>query len=122
VKTHQWSTLEATFTPERKARIAQQVEEEKAQLREKHGLALRGVREFAKLTQGELAGKAEMTQPELSRLERSLERGEDCRLSTLRRYVEALGGELELVAVVGGRRIPLCEATQVSPPLMARAR
>jgi hypothetical protein len=44
-----------------------------------------------------------MTQPELSRLER----GSDYRLSTIRKYVTALGGELEIFAVVKGKRIPL---------------
>jgi hypothetical protein len=30
--------------------------------------------------------------------------------STLRRYVEALGGELEITAVIGGRRIEITDA------------
>jgi hypothetical protein len=46
-----------------------------------------------------------MTQSELSRLE---SRG-DHRISTLRRYVEALGGELEVAAIFGGRRVKLTE-------------
>jgi hypothetical protein len=46
-----------------------------------------------------------MTQSELSRLE---SRG-DHRISTLRRYVEALGGELEVTALFGGRRVKLTE-------------
>jgi hypothetical protein len=35
------------------------------------------------------------------------EQREDHRLSTLRRYVEALGGELEVVANFGDRRVRL---------------
>jgi hypothetical protein len=54
-------------------------------------------------TQTQVADAAEMTQSELSRLE---SRG-DHRISTLRRYVEALGGELEIAAVFGGRRVKL---------------
>jgi hypothetical protein len=47
-----------------------------------------------------------MTQSELSRLEgRS-----DHLTSTLRRYVEALGGTLEISAVFGKRRIKLTDA------------
>ena len=54
-------------------------------------------------TQVEAAAKADMTQPELSRLERA----SDVRLSTLRRYVKAMGGEIEVIAVVKGKRIAL---------------
>jgi hypothetical protein len=56
-------------------------------------------------TQVDVARTAEMTQSELSRLE---SRG-DHRISTLRRYVQALGGELEVSAVFGGRRVKLTE-------------
>lgn len=36
-----------------------------------------------------------------------MERREDNPLEPLRRYVEALGGELELVAVMGNKRVKL---------------
>ena len=49
------------------------------------------------------AGKADFAQSELSKIERR----EDHLLSTLRKYVEALGGELEVVAVLGDKRIRL---------------
>jgi len=39
-----------------------------------------------------------------------MERREDHRISTLRRYVEALGGSLEICAVINGRRIKLAES------------
>jgi hypothetical protein len=57
------------------------------------------------MTQVDAARAAEMTQSELSRLE---SRG-DHRISTLRRYVEALGGSLEVTAVFGTRRVKLTE-------------
>jgi hypothetical protein len=44
-----------------------------------------------------------MTQPKLSRVEAR----SDHLISTLRRYVHALGGEIEVVAVVDGARIAL---------------
>lgn len=58
---------------------------------------LEGIRKAKDVTQVALADAAEMTQAEISRLERrkSLE---GVRVETLRRYVEALGGKLELVA------------------------
>jgi hypothetical protein len=46
-----------------------------------------------------------MTQSELSRLESRA----DHRISTLRRYVEAMGGELEIAVLVGKRRIKLTD-------------
>jgi len=57
------------------------------------------------VTQEELAAKVEITQSQLSKMERR----EDHRISTLRRYVKAMGGELEVIAVVHGKRIKLAE-------------
>jgi hypothetical protein len=47
-----------------------------------------------------------MDQSDVSRLEARSD-FEDCLVSTLRRYVAALGGELELVAAFGDRKIIL---------------
>ncbi len=66
-------------------------------------LTLRQLREEAGVTQVELAELAEITQSALSRIERR----EDNPIETLRRYVEALGGELEVVAVLGNKRVKL---------------
>jgi hypothetical protein len=68
-------------------------------------LTLQELRRDLSKTQVDVARTADMTQSELSRLE---SRG-DHRISTLRRYVEALGGELEVSAVFGGRRVKLTE-------------
>ncbi len=64
---------------------------------------LRAVREAAGLKQVEAAKLAAMTQGEVSRLEN---RG-DYRLSTLRRFVQALGGRLEVIAHVGDKIVKL---------------
>jgi hypothetical protein len=66
-------------------------------------LSPRSVSEASGRTQAELAELAEMTQSALSRIER---RG-DNPVNALRRYVEALGGELEVVAVLGNKRVTL---------------
>jgi len=66
-------------------------------------MTLRGLRESVGRTQGEVARKVSMTQPQLSRVEAR----SDHLISTLRRYVHALGGEIEVVAVVNGARIAL---------------
>jgi DNA-binding XRE family transcriptional regulator len=64
---------------------------------------LRELRELAGVTQVDLAESAEMSQSQLSQIENR----DDHLLSTLRRYVEALGGRLEVVAVLGDKRITL---------------
>ena len=97
MKTHKWSALEKRMSPERLARVQAKVDEEIS------AINIRRLREALGETQVEAAAKADMTQPELSRLERA----SDVRLSTLRRYVQAMGGEIEVIAVVKGKRIAL---------------
>ncbi|MEY2403007.1 MAG: Helix-turn-helix domain [Acidimicrobiaceae bacterium] len=58
------------------------------------------------MSQAELAGRLEVTQGAISKLEHA----DDVRLSTLRQYLEVLGARLELVAVFddeGERRVPV---------------
>jgi predicted transcriptional regulator len=57
---------------------------------------LRSMREAVGKTQDDIARAADMDQGDVSRLE---QRG-DVKVSTLRRYVRALGAELELVVVL----------------------
>ena len=64
---------------------------------------LKAMRELLGKTQVEVATALEMSQGQVSETERR----EDHRLSTLRRYVEALGGELEVIANFGDKRIKL---------------
>jgi predicted transcriptional regulator len=85
-----------------RAAVARVTERARAQVEE---LTLQELRRGMQVTQVDAARAADMTQSELSRLE---SRG-DHRISTLRRYVEALGGELEVTAVFGKRRVKLTE-------------
>jgi transcriptional regulator with XRE-family HTH domain len=66
---------------------------------------LREVREEQGLTQVELANRMHVTQPTVS----ELERGEIDRagLATIKSYVEALGGTVEVVARFGDQRLVL---------------
>jgi hypothetical protein len=64
-------------------------------------VSLRELREMAKRTQVEVGESLGMDQGQLSRFERQ----DDRLLSTLRRYVESLGGELEVVARIGDKRM-----------------
>ena len=69
-------------------------------------LTMRAVREAAGKTQLDVAAESQMDQADVSRLE-SREEFDDCQVSTLRRYVTALGGNLELVAAFGNKKIVL---------------
>ncbi len=64
-------------------------------------LGLRAIRESLGMTQNDVAGRIEVDQGQLSRFER----GQDMRVSTLRRYWGALGFDLEITAVAGDKRI-----------------
>jgi hypothetical protein len=66
---------------------------------------LRQFREWRTLTQVEVAKRLDVPQGEVSKIERR----PNHRVSSLAAYVAALGGRLELVAVVGGKRIRLVE-------------
>ena len=67
------------------------------------GPALRALRLGRGLTQQQVASRLDMTQPEVSKLERRA----DVRLSTARSYVRALGGRLVLAARFGDTVEPI---------------
>ena len=93
-----WADIKARkMSPERMERVRK---EAKGELR---SVTLRQLREEAGKTQVELAEITELTQSALSRIERR----EDNPIEALRNYVEALGGELEIVAVLGNKRVKL---------------
>ncbi len=98
MRVHKWDKIaKEKLGAERVERIRREVEQEILEMN------LREVRELAGKTQAELAEAAQLSQAELSRAERR----EDHLLSSLRRYVEALGGELEVVARFGDKTIRL---------------
>jgi DNA-binding XRE family transcriptional regulator len=97
-KTKRWEDVEKRlFTPKEVAAAERFAEREILEMN------LRELRQAAGKTQEQLAKAAKMKQSELSRAERR----EDHLLSTLRRYVEGLGGEIEIVARVDGRTVRL---------------
>jgi transcriptional regulator with XRE-family HTH domain len=83
---------------------------------------LRAVREAVGKTQVEIADASDIDQGDVSRLE-ARESLDECQIDTLRRYVAALGGELELVAAFGDKKISLtgsARGTSGSPPKKER--
>jgi transcriptional regulator with XRE-family HTH domain len=62
-------------------------------------LALRQLRQRLSVSQREMAERLEVSQPAISQLEQQ----RDIQLSTLRNYVAALGGELEIIVRLPGQ-------------------
>ncbi|MEZ4267506.1 MAG: XRE family transcriptional regulator [Myxococcota bacterium] len=75
-------------------------------------LTLRTIRDAVGKTQVDVARESGIDQADVSRLE-SRQSLDDCHVATLRRYVEALGGELELVARFGDSRIAVVGVPEV---------
>lgn len=67
-------------------------------------LTMRTLREAAGKTQIEVADASQINQADVSRLE-SREDFDDYQVLTLRRYLAALGGQLEIVGAFGNKRI-----------------
>jgi DNA-binding XRE family transcriptional regulator len=96
--TKKWSELrDRTFTKKELVNVRAET------VAEVLDMNLRAVREMVGKTQVELAKTAGLSQGELSEQERR----EDHLLSTLRRYIEALGGELEVIARIGDKTVRL---------------
>ena len=96
--THRWSDMkDRHYTKGEQAELRRQMDQETLEVE------LSELREMAGKTQVEVAAAAGMSQSELSKFERR----DDRLLSTLRRYVEALGGELQVVARIGDKTLRL---------------
>ena len=90
-----WSEVRGRLVPADQEEAAG---EGRRALRDALGLA--GIRAERQVTQVELAARLDRSQGNISELERR----SDVYLSSLREYVEALGGELEVNAVFDGKR------------------
>jgi DNA-binding XRE family transcriptional regulator len=93
---------ERIVTPEDEARVAALKEEA---LAEQRAYRLAEVRKQHGYTQLQIADSLHISQAAVS----SIERGELSRseLSTIRKYVEALGGKIEIIASFGDERLVL---------------
>ena len=84
-----FSELRAKMSPEAQARAAARAEAMLVQMQ------LQELRKARKVTQVEVAKAMSVEQAAVSKLERR----DDMYVSTLRKYVKALGGELKLVEI-----------------------
>ena len=108
MSTRRWSEIaqRVNADPERRARV----DEHKRAM--KDAIALHEARAERRLTQGDVAAVLDVTQANVSRIERQ----DDLYLSTLEEYVAALGGRLEFHAVFPDQVIAL----EVRPPRRRR--
>lgn len=89
----------AVLPPERRQHIEQLADEMLLEVK------LHGLREELQLTQQELASRMGISQPTVATIEK---RGRDIKLSTMKRYVAALGGEIQInIKFPNGRHIAL---------------
>ena len=85
---NKWNNLKRKMSPQVQARVDARV---KATLQT---MPLAEIRKAFGMTQADLAGKLDVAQGSVSKFENAA----DMYLKTLRKYVEALGGELHLTA------------------------
>jgi predicted transcriptional regulator len=94
------------FTPGRRARAAAKA----AALREE--MTLEELRKARELSQEDLASALEVGQPAVAKLEKRA----DMHVSNLRRYVEALGGTLEITARFPEASVIITNVGDSAPP------
>lgn len=103
---NKWKDLKNRMSPAARARVDARVREALA------AMPLAEIRKAIGLTQAELAERIEQNQGSVSKIENAA----DMYLTTLRKYVEALGGELHLTAkFAGGRSFEIDQLTGVMP-------
>jgi hypothetical protein len=85
---HPFSDLTKDFSLERQALVEEKV------CALKHEMALHELRKARKQSQTDLAKQLEVNQPAVAKMERRA----DMYVSNLRRFIEGMGGELEIVA------------------------
>ena len=86
--TKKWRDLYDRIPPDRRARIEAQVAKDMAEL------PLNELRRARELSQMQLAKVMDTAQSEVSKIEQRA----DLYISTLRSYIEAMGGQLEIIA------------------------
>jgi predicted transcriptional regulator len=100
-----FSKLTQDFSATRKAKIAAKT----IQLKEE--MAIYELRQALKISQAELAEKLQVKQPAISRLEKRT----DMYVSHLRQVIEAMGGELEIVARFADGEVKINNFSELNP-------
>lgn len=100
---HKFLKLTEGFSPQRQAYIRSRT----ASLQEE--MALAELRQALQLTQSELADKLQIQQPAVSRMEQRT----DMYISHLRQVIEAMGGQLEIVARFSDAEVKITNFSQL---------
>jgi predicted transcriptional regulator len=101
---HQFQELTRDFTPERRRRV----DAKKAELSAE--MALRELRQAMALTQQDLADRLQVNQPAVAKMEQRT----DMYISSLRSYIESIGGELRIVAAFPAGEVAITNFSSVS--------
>ena len=72
-------------------------------------MMLAEVRQAIELSQEDMANAMNLQQPAISKIEKNT----DMYISTLRRYIEALGGELDITARFNGKKVRINQFEQL---------
>ncbi len=102
-----WREIRKQRSPEREARIKEQVAREMNRIE----ASLAQLRHARELTQVQLAQALNVPQSTISKMEHRA----DVYLSTLRSYIEAMGGNLEIRAVFPDMEIVVTQFQQLEP-------
>ena len=97
--------LTKKFSPQRKARVVAKVRALKAEM------PLAELRQARERSQEELARALKVGQPAVAKLEKRA----DMYVSNLRRYVEALGGKLEITAKFSDIVVTITNFSEIAP-------
>lgn len=103
---HKFTELTQNFSPQRQADISLRT----AQLQKE--MALAELRQALQLTQAALAEKLQIQQPAVSRMEQRT----DMYVSHLRQVIEAMGGQLEIVARFADAEVKITNFSQLHLP------
>ncbi len=103
--TKKFKQLKEKMSPEaqKRARIKTEVMLQEMMLAE--------VRQAIELSQEDMANAMNLQQPAISKIEKNT----DMYISTLRRYIEALGGELDITARFNGKKVRINQFEQLHP-------
>ena len=103
---HPFSKLTENFTPERRQRIDAMKRELLAEM------PLHELRRAKSLTQQDLAKTLRVNQPAIAKLEKRA----DLYVSSLRSYIEAVGGKLKIVAEFPDGEVTITNFSRVGEP------
>jgi DNA-binding XRE family transcriptional regulator len=106
IMAHKWRDIRGTFSPEQEAEIARRV-------REAAGvMTLYQLREARNLTQVNLAKVLNINQGAVSKMEKRT----DMYVSTLRNFIQAMGGQLQVKAIFPEGEIQIDQFENVADP------